>query len=341
MCKLIFYISIPCLSFMFGCKQGDSTEKYQKSRDNVVNVKQQIKEIPIDENDVLISGSGRAYAVGDYLMILDFKSTDKLISVFDRHNYRYIAHVVDYGQGPCEISNPGDITPDEEHGKFYISDFSKMKIFSFDVDSLLHDTLGYKPTVKASLKMKKFPTDYVYVNDTLCVGRSIVPTSSSDYVPSVSKWNMQTGAITSLAEYAPQVEKKRVTCTASAEYRLAMEAHSRYDLITIVDFDGHIKCNIYGPHWTDQAQAKRKHYFGDGVFCKGDKFIVSYSGNDYEGNSYNPSQLMVFKTNGDYVKTLDLGYPIIQFTYDEANNRLIFSFNDEIQFGYLDLDGLI
>ena len=53
------------------------------------------------------------------------------------------------------------------------------------------------------------------------------------------------------------------------------------------------------------------------------------------------TKLIVFNTDGDYVRTLDVGYKINHFCYDEENNRLIFNFNDDIQFGYLDLNNLL
>ena len=42
--------------------------------------------------------------------------------------------------------------------------------------------------------------------------------------------------------------------------------------------------------------------------------------------------------DGDYIATLEVGYPILHFCYDESNNRLIFAFDDDMQFAYLDLD---
>ena len=51
--------------------------------------------------------------------------------------------------------------------------------------------------------------------------------------------------------------------------------------------------------------------------------------------------LLVFDMNGNYIRTLDVGYKMMDFCIDEDNNRAIFAFSDEIQFGYLDLEKLI
>ena len=45
--------------------------------------------------------------------------------------------------------------------------------------------------------------------------------------------------------------------------------------------------------------------------------------------------------NGNYIRTLDVGYKMMDFCIDEDNNWAIFAFSDEIQFGYLDLEKLI
>ena len=68
---------------------------------------------------------------------------------------------------------------------------------------------------------------------------------------------------------------------------------------------------------------------------------VSYSGKDNFSNNYSPTCIMFFSLDGNYLKTLDIGYKFQDFCVDEENDRLIFAFSDEIQFGYLDLEGLI
>lgn len=45
--------------------------------------------------------------------------------------------------------------------------------------------------------------------------------------------------------------------------------------------------------------------------------------------------------NGNYIKTLNVGCNIGIFCYDPEYNRIIMELDDEIQFAYLDLDGLL
>ena len=58
----------------YGCTQGSDTEKYQKSRDNIVNVHDKIKEIEIET--VLIGRNSQSYLIDQYLIICDYTSPD-------------------------------------------------------------------------------------------------------------------------------------------------------------------------------------------------------------------------------------------------------------------------
>ena len=52
-------------------------------------------------------------------------------------------------------------------------------------------------------------------------------------------------------------------------------------------------------------------------------------------------KIHVFDLKGNYQQTLDVGYKMRQCTYDKTHHRLFMVFNDEIQFGYLDLKGIL
>ncbi|MFR8358247.1 MAG: 6-bladed beta-propeller [Parabacteroides sp.] len=51
--------------------------------------------------------------MGDYLLVSDYKSPDKLVYIFDKNNFKYITSTGDRGQGPGEISNMGRIATNE------------------------------------------------------------------------------------------------------------------------------------------------------------------------------------------------------------------------------------
>lgn len=311
-------------------------DKYQKDRKITTNVKSSITEIPLDS--ILIGQYAHVYILGEYLLISDARSFDKSIHVFNKNNFQYLASTAHRGEGPNEITVLGHIGTDNIHKKFYVTDHGKLKIYSFDVDSVIKYP-EYIPSVKMRIKPENFPSEYTYINDTLCIGRTIVPNGTNDYTPYVSRWNMLTNEIIPISP-ASEMKHKRITFAASPQYGLALELYTFYDRIAVFDFEGNLKYNIYGPQWTN-SDSKRIHYYSDAVFCKNNKFIASYSGGSNRTDEYYPTKLIVFNTDGDYVRTLDVGYKISHFCYDEENNRLIFNFNDDIQFGYLDLNNLL
>lgn len=328
-----------CLS----CSDHSSTEKYQKVRNNIINVHDYVKEIEIE--DVLIGSSAHLFLLSDYMIISDIRSSDKLIHVFDKNNFNYVTSIGNRGEGPDEITNMGFIGIDEAKRVLYVSDHGKQKIFCYNVDSVIMDSL-YIPWVKMRMNAKQFPSEYQFINDSLCIGRVIEPIGNSNFKPSVAKWNMETGEIEFMKYEHPGIEKKRIVCTASKENELYAEFYSNYDLITICNFDGELICNIYGPGWGDR-KTTRTDYFSDGVFCD-DKIFALYSGGDSfiqdksgKIKSALPTKFLVFNLNGDYLKTLETGYRISSFCYDKKNNRLILNLDDMIQFAFLDLDELI
>lgn len=72
-----------------------------------------------------------------------------------------------------------------------------------------------------------------------------------------------------------------------------------------------------------------------------DDTSVGYSGEDNMADAYFPTVFMIFDLEGNYIKTLDVGYKIQDFCIDKDNHRIIMALADEIQFAYLDLQQLI
>ena len=72
-----------------------------------------------------------------------------------------------------------------------------------------------------------------------------------------------------------------------------------------------------------------------------DDASVGYSGEDNMADAYFPTVFMIFDLEGNYIKTLDVGYKIQDFCIYKDNHRIIMALVDEIQFAYLDLQQLI
>jgi hypothetical protein len=156
---------------------------------------------------------------------------------------------------------------------------------------------------------------------------------------------MTTGEIKRMNYEHPDIDRKRIAFAVSIDNGMYVECYRNRDLMTICDLDGNLKYNIYGPAWG--SESKRMDYYGDVVFC-GNRILALFSGKESFSVGKNgrkatqPTKFLVFNLDGDYLQTLETGLDIIKFCYDSENNRIIISFNDEeMQFGYLDLDGLM
>jgi hypothetical protein len=301
-------------------------------------VHEKVKEIRINEDDVLISQTARLYLMDNYLIIGDYRSPDKYIHLFDRKTFNYITSLADRGQGPGEIANMGHIEPDETHRKLYVSDHGKQTIFSYDLDSILANPF-YMPEVKMKMNKTQFPSKYHSINDSIYIGLIINPIGSADFAQSVAKWNMNTGEIKPMKYEHPKIEKKRISFAVSIESGIYVECYSNHDLMTICNLNGDLKYNIYGPNWNRHKTSPINHY-GKVKFLK-NKIFACYSGGNKLSDEHFPTKFFVFDINGDYLQTLETGYWISDYCYDEENNRIILILRDEIQFAYLELDGLI
>lgn len=327
--KLVLYFSV--VLFCVACASKDKNEKWQSRRANVVDVKDDVKEI--DTEDVLIGAFAQPYICGNYLAVVDYRSVDKFVHVFDKHTFKHILSLGDIGQGPTEISSVGTVVWNEKEHDLYVTDHGQLRILRYNLDSLLNDPL-YTPSVKLKFGNAPFPNDYYYINDTLCYGSFIETTSASTFNQTSGKWNMTTGK-TKLIDYVhPADKKKRVAFAVSPQYNTLVECNRRYDLISLYNLEGKLQCNVYGPNWDESGD--RKEHFKDATICD-DKIFVSYIGDDWAHND-GARVIHVFNIAGDYLKTLDVGRRINRMCCDEENKRIIMNLDSEYQFAYLDIE---
>ncbi|MDR0699298.1 MAG: 6-bladed beta-propeller [Tannerella sp.] len=337
MIKKLLYI--PIIAICCSCSKSSDTEKYRNKSDHIIFVKEKINEINFQE--VLISQYARLYLINDYLLIADGRSLDKLIHIFDKKSFRYIAGVADRGQGPGDIANIGFVGVNESDNTFYVNDHGKQKIFGYRLDSVLANPL-YMPEVKMTMNEKQFPSKYQFINDTLLMGVTIVPAGNSGFDHATAKINMNTGEIIPILNKHPKVTRKRISFAASPEHGIYVECYNYHDLMTIYDLNGNLKYNLYGRKWNDKT-TNRFGYYEKVLFCK-DKIVALYSDakNRYsDAENSSPTQFLIFNTDGDYIQTLETEFSILDFCYDMDNHRIIMHLNDEIQFACLYLAGLV
>ena len=328
-------LCVTLIALLGGCTSTSVTEKYQDKRNDIINVKDKV--IEFETGNVLIGSVSRLYMSNKCLLIADHKSVDKQIHIFNKNDFSYLTSIGNFGEGPEEITVMGCLAIDEAHHQLYVSDHAKQKIFSYDMDSVMVDSL-YKPQVKTAMNETLFPSEYQYINDTLSIAVLIKPTSTSTFNQFLGRWNMNTGEMIPMKYTHPDIQKKRITFAASEKAGIYVECYTRHDLMTICSLDGELLYNIYGPDW-DGGNGNKLQSFGT-VMIGNDKIFVSYCGEDYARDSF-PTKILVFDLEGNYLKTLDTGYKISHCCYDSFNNRIILSLNDVVQFAYLDIDGII
>lgn len=336
--KLLFF---SLLIFIFwGCENNSETEIYLKSRDDIVKVQDKVVEILTEEP--FVSSYSDVHLLNNHLIIKDWKGYDYLIHLFDKHTFKHVKSTGTIGQGPKEIANIGNIFLDENKNNFYVVDQGKLQLLSYNLDSLLSEK-DYEFTIKASFTKKNYPSGCYYITDTFSIVKQLSFAENGGAVESCGQWNMITGEFKKGYIHPTQSTESLNTHSthfdASKEQGIYVMCSRFFDVMTICYLDGTLKCNVYGPNWKKEKN-NQIHYNMD-VCVGGDKIYALYSGADQRTDDYYPTQMFVYDINGHYLKTLDLGYRILNFCYDDDHHRLILHADDDIQFGYLDLEGII
>ena len=334
-----------CLSLLVfllvGCDYSNSSDIHVKSRDNIIKVHDKVVEILTEEP--FISTYSDVHLLNNHLIIKDWKGYDYLIHVFEKNTFAHVKSTGTIGQGPNEIANIGNIFLDEKKNNFYVVDQGKLQLLSYNLDSLLLMD-DYNFTTRMRITKKAYPSGCYYITDTFSIAKQLsFAENGGGAIESCGRWNMITGEFKKGYIHPTQSTKAIKTHSthfdASEKQGIYVMCSRFFDVMTICNLDGTLKCNVYGPNWEDEKTDKM-HYNMD-VCIGGNKIYALYAGVHYDSLDRYPTQMLVYDTNGNYLKTLDIGYHILNFCYDEDNHRLILHADDDIQFGYLDLKGII
>ena len=342
--KLWFVFSIiPIL--LSGCSKvsDGALEKVQNKRDLVESV---APIIPI-ETDVILSGLIDFFIVDNIFIVVDIKSLDKGIHLFDKEDYKHLCSVGTIGKGPGEISYYGKPMPVYDSRKFWMFDHGKLVVYEFDLDNNICE-VHYLPKPRYEFSRTGFLSGVDKILDEeIVIGRGIIPTSAGTYKETIARYNFVTGEFDPFGYTHPdsQNDFARSQFAISKENKIYVRTFSTMDLMTICDLDGNLKYNIYGPLWGDSSRERIKKRYFRGVKIAGNYILASYLGGQYiEFDQHKrqigvgANQLIVFDTEGTYIKTLDLGEEIDSFVVDEQNNRIIVSFTERTpSLGYFDL----
>jgi len=182
------------VAFFLSCAQKPDTEKFQKNRENILNVKNKV--VAINFENIMLSNIVRCYLLDNYIIISDLRSSNKLIHIFDSTSFKHIVSSIDKGRGPGEIINMGYIAIDKQKNNLLVSDHGKNAVFTYNIDSLILNP-SYLPSIFMEMRKKQFPSEYKYINDSLLIGKMIIVSSSGSFDEDICRINPKTG------EYKP------------------------------------------------------------------------------------------------------------------------------------------
>ncbi len=333
--KRSYYVLLILL--LISC-QDQTIKKFNLSRAEVIDVSSTITDL---ETEQLIASPLLAIS-GDYLFVTDLTPNfEKGIYLFDKNTLAYLGSTGILGEGPGQITRYGEVSVTPSGKEFWMPDFAKIKMFKFDIDSVLMDE-NYFPTVSKPFAYDFFHSRFKFISDSVAYGTGLEVLSPSTFRASLGKWNINTGEIEKFGEEHPSLIGKRTNAYFDYSYKHIIMAlsHINHDILTLYNADGTIKYHILGEKEFDNENRKLK-FFG-GVHIGDERIFTSYLGGEKvemdENN--NPkflfgSKLLVFDLDGNLSKVIETGHEIRYFVVDDGNKRVICYFLDrEVPLGY-------
>ena len=316
---------------LFSCGKSGSgpQEAHGDDRDNIVEVTL----TGIDDRLPMLHGGSKLSMFGDTLIILDPNSTDRMLVAYDIDRDTTIARFGSFGAGPGEISNPGNAAIDRKGRRIILMDYNQWRLRSFDIDSAIADA-GYAPATIVRLDSTQiaggFPDRYTYLCDTAIIGRQIMFRQPRGYDQGIGILNPHTGLMRRFGD-VDNLKGFLSEIAVSQPEGIVAETGNRHDMIRIYDLDGTLRHTIYGPDFEEKARG-RMSYFTNPVIAGGRLYAVYSATENYFG-----PDIIEMDLDGNYLRTLRVGMPVVSIAYNEPHNRLYVVTQDTPQFGYLDL----
>lgn len=329
---------LTCILIIFfsDCQNSNKThrEKHQNRRDNIINVKDEIKFV---DTKILI-GKPELYIVDSFLVINDYRpQEDKGIHLFNKNTFKYVTSTGVIGKGPGEITRPGFIGINQTNKTLWKVDHGKRVIWKFFLDSILNNKT-YKPIEKVNMNESFFIEKFDFLNDSIVLGIAWDIIDNNSFKKVLAKRNLNTNKIEKYGYDHPKTiengrKKTYFGFDLSLENSSFVKCYSFLDLMTICDLKGDLICNVFGPGW-GKNENNMKKYFYDVEMTK-NYIIASYHGGDDwkadkdKGPRVNlPTKFLIFDINGTYKKTIETGHEYTRFCVDEQNDRIIAYFAD-------------
>lgn len=337
--KRIIFLFI-LFSSIIACKNEGDTKHYSSDQFIIQLNSSDIRECALN----IPMGAPALFYTGNRLWALDYRTyTDHVIYELSGDNYNKAKGYLKIGKGPGEITRAGDVTV--HGGKVYVNDNGRGSIWVFSLDSMLFnpDLINGKEIL---INDGYILSNIYFDNDSIAVSLAVHPLSISTFEEKVVKGNIGSYEFSEWGYEHPEAIGR--TISSSNLVRLKDGGFARcyiwLDLITILNPDGTLRCNIYGSHWGS-------HNVGEYEYCHDicsykDYFMVSYVGDvsdiiDQNGRSRGnlPSRVLVFDNAGNHLATIEFGEKFNRMAVDEQKQRLVFTFYErDAMLGYIDLE---
>lgn len=322
--------------FFYSCKD-ESLRRFKLGDGELVDVSTEIIDLEMEQ----IVAMPDLVILGDYLIISDVRAIDKGIHIFDKHKLEFLGSTGVLGEGPGQITRYGEIAVTPNGREFWMPDFAKLKIFKFDIDSVLMDD-SYLPSISKPFEMEFFLTRIKLVDENLALGTGLQPLSINTFRVSLGRWDLNSGKIEKFGEEHSKLIGERTNAFFDYSYgqKIMALAHINHDILTVYDSTGTIKYHILGEKEFDNHK-RRYNFFGQVRI--GSKFIFSsYLGSEgfrmdenQRPKSVPKSKILAFDLEGNLSKIFETGHELGFFVVDDHNKRVICYFADrEVPIGY-------
>ncbi|MCH7402745.1 BF3164 family lipoprotein [Belliella kenyensis] len=336
----ILYLII--FATFFSCSSRTPEKKFNTADVKTVYVSDKIIDFETDQ----IIKRPHLTIQGEYFIVTDLSTlTDRGILLYNKNSLEYITRTGVIGEGPGEIIKYGLPATSYKKNEFWMPDFAKLKMFKFDIDSVILDP-EYKPNHSLSFENENFLTRFEVISDSIAVGAALEVLSYNSARVRLGKYNLISGKTEKFGYEHPKLknEKTRAFFDYSHSQKRMALSYAFHDLITLFDLEGNLICNILGTKEFDNENGKLAFFSQVKIT---DKYIIASYRNKpkfrFDENkrpiSNGSEILLFFDLKGNLIKVLDTGHEIDYFVADEENNLIFCSFlNREVPIGYFHYD---
>lgn len=317
------------------CQRDNDTFNFTNSKDCSSSIN------AYDLKDVLLGSSIYLDIDEDRLILLDMKSRDELIKVFNLNTGDYLGSFAKVGPGPMEIGGPDPLclkhSSDTSRAKILMIDHAQHKIMSYDIDSALNND-EYAPYRLLKISHSNFPSRMKFIADTFSLAEMIYMNPAEDgFSKTPGIFNLITGEMTPFLK-SNNMHMKQFSFDADEKLDLFIIGGYVNDVLLLYDFNGNLKRTIKGPNYKNKPDKNSVYY--SKIELSNEHIFAVRSGSKISENALG-SKIIIFDTSGNYIADLELGKTIRDIKYDDISRKLFVSLIDDIQIATIDITELL